>query len=161
LSIVIGSISAIYQKRVKRLFGYSTIVHTGFILLAFLAFSLDALNSLIFYLVIYSIVTVAVFSILLNTANMNVIAPKYLINFSGIGHKNYIFAATFALVILAIAGIPPLIGFFSKLFILTSLVGSQHYFKALIVVIFSSISCYYYIRLVKILFFVKNLKNSM
>jgi len=105
--------------------------------------------------------TITIFSILLNIANLTTVAPKYLINFSGIGYKNYIFAATFGLVILAIAGIPPLVGFFSKLFVLISLIGAGNYFKALVIVIFSSISCYYYIRFVKIVFFVKNIKNSM
>jgi NADH-quinone oxidoreductase subunit N len=161
LSIIIGSISAIYQKRLKRLFAYSTIAHTGFILLAFLAGSLDASKSLIFYIIIYSVLTITTFSLLINSASSVTTQPKYLINFSGIGSKNHIFAITFALTILAVAGIPPLAGFFSKLFILISVVGAEYYFTALVVIFFSSIACFYYIRLVKIMFFVKNSKNSL
>lgn len=153
LSIIIGSVSAIYQKRLKRLFAYSTIAHTGFILLAFLVFSLEASKSLIFYIIIYSCLTVALFAVLINLSISNPIQPKYLINISSIGSKNHIFAVTFALIILAVAGIPPLAGFFSKFFILLSLIGGKFYFVSLIVIFFSSIACFYYIRLVKIMFF--------
>jgi NADH-quinone oxidoreductase subunit N len=158
-SIVVGSISAIYQKRVKRLFAYSTIAHTGFILLAFLACSLDSAKALIFYILVYSCLTIAVFAILINASLSIKIQPKYLINFSSIGSRNYIFAISFGLIILAVAGIPPLIGFFSKLFILIALVSSKYYITSLVVILFSSIACFYYIRFVKILFFVKQAKK--
>ena len=161
LSIIVGSVSAIYQKRLKRLFAYSTIAHTGFILLAFLYCSLDASKSLTFYIIVYSVLTITTFSVLINTAVATTTSPKYMINFSGIGYKNYIFATTFGLTILAIAGIPPLAGFFSKLFILISTIGAEYYFTTLVVILFSSISCYYYIRLVKILFFIKGQKNEL
>jgi NADH-quinone oxidoreductase subunit N len=160
-SIIVGSISAIYQKRLKRLFAYSTIAHTGFILLAFLCNSLDGSKSLIFYILIYSCLTIITFSVLINIAIKTPIQPKYLINLATVGSKNYIFASTFALIILSIAGIPPLAGFFSKFFILFSVISSEYYFIAMTIVIFSSIACFYYIRLVKILFFVKNSKNSL
>jgi NADH-quinone oxidoreductase subunit N len=159
LSIVIGSISAIYQKRIKRLFAYSTIAHTGFILLAFLCSSLDASKSLVFYVSIYSFLTITTFAILINVSS-TAVQPKYLINFSAIGSKNYIFAVGFGLNILATAGIPPLAGFFSKFLILLSIIGAKYYFCALTIVFFSSIACFYYIRLVKIIFFIKNSKNS-
>ena len=161
LSIVIGSICAIYQKRIKRLLTYSTISHTGFILLAFFCCSLAGLKSLIFYVIIYSTLTVTIFSILINMSIQSLITPKYLINISGIGSNNYVFATSFSLIILAIAGIPPLAGFFSKFFVIFSVIGSDYYFTALIIIIFSSISCFYYIRIVKIMFFVKTLKNSI
>jgi NADH-quinone oxidoreductase subunit N len=162
LSIIVGYISGLYQKRLKRLFAFSTIAHAGFVLLALLAFSIDASKSLIFYISVYFVLTITVFSILMNAAVATKIPAKYLINYSSIGSKNYIFAITFCLVILSVAGIPPLAGFFSKLFVLISLIGSQYYSVALIVIIFSTISCFYYIRLVKILFFAeKTFKNDI
>jgi len=161
LSIIVGSISAIYQKRLKRLFGYSTIAHSGFILLAFLACSLESAKALIFYIIIYSFLTIGLFSILLNIATTTIHQPKYLINISGIGAKNFLFATLFSIIILAIAGIPPLAGFFSKFFILLALIGAKYYFISLLIIFFSSIACFYYIRLVKIMFFVKNSKNYL
>jgi NADH-quinone oxidoreductase subunit N len=101
------------------------------------------------------------FAILINSASTTPTQPKYLINFSGIGHKNHIFAAIFGLTILSIAGIPPLAGFFSKFFIILSVIGSEYYFTALTVIFFSSIACFYYIRIVKILFFTKTIKNGL
>jgi NADH-quinone oxidoreductase subunit N len=158
---MIGSVSAIYQKRVKRLFAYSTIAHTGFILLAFLACSLESAKALVFYVIIYSSLTIALFATLINASVGTNMQPKYLINLSSIGSKNYIFSVTFSLIILAIAGIPPLAGFFSKFFILLAVIGAKYYFVSLIVIFFSSIACFYYIRLVKIVFFVKDSKNSL
>jgi NADH-quinone oxidoreductase subunit N len=161
LSIILGSISAIYQKRIKRLFAYSTIVHAGFILLAFLSCSLESAKALSFYIIIYSCLTIGLFAVLLNISLNQHAQPKYLINFSSIGAKNYIFSAVFGLIILSIAGIPPLTGFFSKFFILLALIGSKNYLTGLVIVFFSSIACFYYIRIVKIIFFVKNAKNTM
>jgi NADH-quinone oxidoreductase subunit N len=160
-SIITGAICATHQKRLKRLFAYSTIAHTGFILLAFLSFSLDTTKSLIFYIVIYSILTITTFAILINAGLSVSTQPKYLINFSSIGSKNTVFAFTFGLTILAIAGIPPLAGFFSKLFVLISVIGAEYTFTAFVIIVFSTVSCYYYIRLVKILFFTKDSKNNL
>lgn len=161
LSIMVGSISAIYQKRIKRLFAYSTIAHTGFILLAFLSCSLESAKALVFYVIIYSCLTVALFSILINASVGAPYQPKYLINLSAMASKNFIFSVTFGLIILAIAGIPPLAGFFSKFFILLALIGSKYYFTSMVVILFSSIACFYYIRLIKIVFFVSDSKNSI
>ena len=161
LSIIIGSISAIFQKRWKRLFAYSTIAHTGFILLVFFSCSLEASKSLIFYIVIYSILTLTTFAYLINTASVLSLQPKYIVNFSGIGYKNHVFAVMFALTILAIAGIPPLAGFFSKFFVILSIIGSGHYAVALVVIFFSSIACFYYIRIIKVMFFVNTIKNNL
>jgi NADH-quinone oxidoreductase subunit N len=161
LSIIVGSVSAIYQKRIKRLFAYSTIAHTGFILLAFLSCSLESAKALIFYVIIYSCLTVALFAILINASVGSSHQPKYLINLAALGSKNYIFSVTFGLIVLAIAGIPPLAGFFSKFFILLALVGAKYYFVSLVVITFSSIACFYYIRLLKIVFFAAESKNSL
>lgn len=130
-------------------------------LLAFLCCSIDSVIALVFYVIIYSCLTITVFSLLINCSVSAAVQPKYLINLSAIGSKNYIFAATFALNILAIAGIPPLSGFFSKFFILFSVIEAKYYFTAIIIVMLSSIACFYYIRLVKIMFFVKHSKNSI
>lgn len=159
-SIIIGSISAIYQKRLKRLFAYSTIAHTGFILSAFLICSLESAKAIVFYIIVYSTLTIALFSILINSAITNKIQPIYLINFSSLGTRNYIFAVSFALIILSIAGIPPLAGFFSKLFILITLIGAKYYFISFLIIFLSSIACFYYIRLVKIIFFFTQAKNN-
>ena len=80
LSIVVGSISALYQKRVKRLFAYSTIAHTGFILLGVVCCSLQSVKAMSVYIIIYSILTITTFAFLLNSSIANHNYPKYLTN---------------------------------------------------------------------------------
>jgi len=79
-SIAVGTISAFYQKRIKRLFAYSTISHTGFILLGILANTAESSKALIIYVTIYSIITVLLFSLLIYSATSNNNNPKYLAN---------------------------------------------------------------------------------
>jgi NADH:ubiquinone oxidoreductase subunit 2 (subunit N) len=79
-SILIGSISAIYQKRVKRLLAYSTISHTGFVLFGIVCMSIDSINSLVFYLVIYSGLTILLFSLLIYANITSVNFPAFIAN---------------------------------------------------------------------------------
>lgn len=160
-SITVGSISAIYQKRIKRLFAYSTIAHTGFILLGILACSAESSKALIFYIIVYALLTVLLFSLLIFSTLTTSVYPKYLANLTSIGLKNYLFAITFALILFSIAGIPPLAGFFSKFFVLLSIISQKYYVTGVIIVTISSVACFYYIRLIKIFFFVKTAKNSV
>jgi NADH-quinone oxidoreductase subunit N len=79
-SILIGSVSAIYQKRLKRLLAYSTIAHTGFILFGVVCMSIDSVSSLIFYLVIYSGLTVLLFSLLIFASITSLNFPAFIAN---------------------------------------------------------------------------------
>jgi NADH-quinone oxidoreductase subunit N len=160
LSIIVGSVSALFQKRLKRLFAYSTISHTGFILLGIACGSVDSASSLIFYILVYSTLTILVFSILIFAILTQVNFPAFLANWTSSGVRNYVFVISFTLVLFSLAGVPPLAGFFSKLQILLSLVAQQYYVIGLIIVIVSSISSFYYIRLIKTFFFVKTSKNN-
>jgi NADH-quinone oxidoreductase subunit N len=86
--------------------------------------------------------------------------PKYLINWTAVARRNFTLALSFALFLFSVAGIPPLAGFYSKLCILLSLLGKGHCFLAVVVIVFSSIACFYYIRLVKIFFFTVGGNNN-
>jgi NADH-quinone oxidoreductase subunit N len=159
-SIFIGTFSAIYQKRLKRLFAYSTIAHTGFILLGFLSASAESTKAIVIYIVIYSLLSVLLFSFLIFVSTSHQNFPKYLINWTSFGLKNYFAALTFTMVMFSIAGIPPLAGFFSKFFVLLAAITNNYLITSFIVIIISSIACFYYIRLIKIFFFSANSKNS-
>jgi NADH-quinone oxidoreductase subunit N len=161
LSIVIGSISAIFQKRLKRLFAYSTISHTGFILLGIAAASVNSASSLIFYIVIYAFLTILMFSLLIFSILTQTNFPAYLANWTSLGLRNFVFVISFTFVLFAIAGIPPLSGFFSKFLILLSVIIEEYYVTSLLIVIISSIASFYYIRLIKAFFFVKSSKNNI
>jgi NADH-quinone oxidoreductase subunit N len=159
-SIAVGSLSAIYQKRLKRLFAYSTIAHTGFILLGVVGASPESVKTLVFYLVIYSGLTVLLFSLLIFAVISVSRFPAYLASWTSSGLKNFVFVMTFTLVLFSIAGIPPLAGFFSKFLILLSVVSQEYYVTSIVIVLISSVACFYYIRLIKTFFFVKTSKNS-
>lgn len=159
-SIFVGSISALYQKRIKRLFAYSTITHTGFILLAILATSIESVKAIVFYIIIYSLLTVLLFSTLIYSVVTTNNYPKYLINWTSLCLKNYIYAITFTFILFSIAGVPPLAGFFSKFFVLFSVIAQEYYLIGVFVIVLSSIACFYYIRLIKIFFFSKTGKND-
>ena len=158
LSISFASITALYQKRMKRLLAYSAISHTGFILVAITCNSVDAVKTSIVYMVIYVLMTIAVFSVLFVVLESNKI-PKFLINWSLISKHNLTMALTFSCVLFSVAGIPPLAGFFSKLFVLGSLFYDGFFILPCLIAIFSSIGCFYYIRLVKMFFFSSDSKT--
>ena len=159
-SIVIGSFYALYQKRMKKLFAFSTIAHTGFIMLGLCSFSPEGGKSLITYLIIYSVLSILTFSILIYISSSNSKFPYYLANFTSFGVKNTNMAICFSLLLLSIAGIPPLAGFFSKFYVLYAFVSQGYIILTVLTVIISSIACFYYIRLIKTFFFTKESKNS-
>ena len=100
----------------------------------------------------------AVFSVILGSTFHSYFL-KYLINWSYFYHRNFILAMTFSFLLLALAGIPPLLGFFSKLMVILTLIDQSEIVLALLTVTFSCIACYYYIRLIKIFFFSVNEKG--
>lgn len=161
LSIAFGSVSALFQRRVKRLFAYSTIAHTGFIIFGVAMSTPDSVKALVFYVIIYSLLTLLLFSQLIFSTNSSAIYPKYLANWTSVGVNNLVFSITFTIILLSIAGIPPLAGFFSKFFILAAIISQSCYLSAVLIVILSSIACFYYIRLIKIIFFSASTKTNL
>jgi NADH-quinone oxidoreductase subunit N len=151
-SVCFASVAGLYQKKVKRLIAYSTISHTGFLLLGISSASTDSVKSAIIYVGLYLLASLAIFSILL-LAGINKKSPKYLINWLSLSHHNILLAITFSLLLLSAAGIPPLAGFYSKFCVLFSLVTHDFFLLSLLTILFSSIGCFYYIRLIKLFFF--------
>jgi len=147
----------LYQKRLKRLLAYSAISHTGFILLGISCCTIDSVKASLIYIVLYSITSLALFSIILSLGISKKL-PKYLINWSSLAKYNMLLASSFSLILFSMAGIPPLAGFFSKLFVLLSLLTQGSVALSVVIVLLSSIGCFYYIRLVKIFFFTTPLK---
>lgn len=106
------------------------------------------------------IITISSFCFILSAIISNKNFPKYLGNWTSFANKNLAFAVGLSITILSVAGIPPLSGFFSKFFVLTSVLLEQHYVFLVIAVLISSIACFYYIRLIKTFFFIKDAKQS-
>jgi NADH-quinone oxidoreductase subunit N len=155
-SVCFASVAALYQKRLKRLLAYSAISHAGFILLAIGCNSIDSVKSTMIYLSIYIVMTLTVFSIIfLSSAQSK--TPKFLINWASFASRNLCIAATFTCLLFSMAGIPPLAGFYSKLCVFGSLISHDKIIIAACIAVFSSIACFYYIRLIRVIFFTEGM----
>jgi NADH-quinone oxidoreductase subunit N len=160
-SVIVGSFVALRQKKLKRLLAYSSISHVGYMLLAFSANSLEGTQSLFFYLIVYMITSVCIWSVVLSlntTTNME--RSKTLIDLASVSNFNPMLGFTAMLAFFSLAGVPPLVGFFAKMEIFVSALGSSLFFASLIAILSSVISSYYYIRLIKTMYFEKREDNS-
>ena len=158
-SICFASVAALYQKRLKRLMAYSSVSHTGFLLLGICCQTVESIKACSVYIVLYILMSLSLFSVLF-LSGINNTQQKYLISWTSLFERNFGIAIAFALILFSIAGIPPLAGFYSKLCIFLCLLAKDHISVTIIITIFSSIGCYYYIRLIKILFFNSDYKNN-
>ena len=144
LSIVIGSLGAINQTKLKRLIAYSAIAHMGFMLLGLSTGALNGLLATFVYIVIYMVTSFNTFAFLLSLNS-----PQFISQLTGLSRFNPLLALTFALSLFSMAGIPPLAGFFSKYLVLLAAINNNQYFVALRAIIFSVIGSFYYLRLIK------------
>ena len=156
-SIFVGSFGGLRQRKLKTLLAYSSISHMGYALIAFSTYTLEGLQMVLFYLVIYMISGICIWSILLLFRPYNKVSPekqnKELSDFAVLRNSNSLLVLTFALSMFSVAGIPPMIGFLAKINIFLSVVGSSFYAVALLTILFSIISTFYYIRVIKVLYF--------
>lgn len=149
LSIVCGSVGALNQTKIKRLLAYSGIAHMGFTLLGLAIGSFESIQAGLIYIIVYVVMSICSFSIILSIN----LRKELIIEFSGLSRDNSVIALTLGLVFLSIAGIPPLMGFISKWFILLAGVSGGYYLISIVVVISSVIAGVYYVRVVQIIYF--------
>nr|UNJ18903.1 NADH dehydrogenase subunit 2 [Cyanidiaceae sp.] len=158
-SLIIGSLSALFQKKFKRFLAYSSISHIGFIIIALAAANTNGLNSLFIYIIIYIIITTGIFSILISLRKFKSYRInyqiRYLNEFNILSLINPLIAFSFAVILFSIAGIPPLAGFFSKLFVFTACLKSSLYFLTFVGILLSCITTFYYIQIIKTMYFGK------
>lgn len=167
VSLALGNLSAIRQKNFKRMLAYSGISHMGFVLLGFLAgrTGLDQFNSFVgigsafYYVIIYAITTLASFGIILAMSKTGFEAD-HLDDLKGLNQRNPWLAFMLLVVMFSLAGIPPLAGFMGKLLIINGLVQAGWIKLALVAVLFSLVGAFYYLRVVKLMYFDKAEKNE-
>lgn len=159
LSIIWGNLAALVQTNLKRLMGYSAIAQIGFVLLAIGVDSATGNGYALFYLLSYVLATIAVFGglLLLSKAGFNC---DQLEDLSGLNHKYALLAICFLLPILSLIGIPPLVGFNAKLLVLELLVKSNHLIMAVVAVVMTAVGAFYYIRLIKVIYFDAPIQTS-
>ena len=147
ISILIGSIGAINQTKIKRLLAYSAIGHVGFMLLGVGIATNGSIQAMLIYMIIYLIMTVNTFTIVLSQGIKNIAELR------GYARRNSVLAITLGLGLMSIAGIPPLGGFYNKYLIILSVVEQHQLVYAIIAILISVISSFYYIRIIRIMYF--------
>nr|YP_009988351.1 NADH dehydrogenase subunit 2 [Gelidiella flabella]QNM39627.1 NADH dehydrogenase subunit 2 [Gelidiella flabella] len=158
LSLVIGALGAFTQAKWKRFMAFSSIANVGFLLLALALGSTESIFSVVVYLIIYSITTLGIFGIIMSLqqySHFKLYQSRYLSDLMMLATTNPILAVTASIFLFSTAGIPPLAGFFSKLFILLTAIKCNVIGTSIIVVIINCIACFYYIRLIKGMYFSK------
>ncbi|MDR3132220.1 MAG: NADH-quinone oxidoreductase subunit N [Rickettsiales bacterium] len=157
LSVLISAFGALRQKNLKRLLAYSSIGHVGFIFASLSIFTRIGTDSSLTYLMMYIVTSIGLFSyfIQIDDDDCNIA------NLSGVGKKYPVLAFHLSILLLSMAGIPPLAGFFAKLFIFKGLINSGFISLSLILVVASVISCYYYLNIIKAMYFDKSSGNKI
>ncbi|MGL9732100.1 MAG: NADH-quinone oxidoreductase subunit N [Wolbachia sp.] len=157
LSVLISAFGALRQKNLKRLLAYSSIGHVGFIFASLSIFTRMGTDSSLTYLMMYIVISIGLFSyfIQIDDDDCNIA------NLSGVGKKHPVLAFHLSILLLSMAGIPPLAGFFAKLFIFKGLINSGFISLSLILVVASVISCYYYLNIIKAMYFDKTSGNNI
>ncbi len=152
LSMAIGNLAAIMQSNIKRMLAYSTISHMGFLLLGILSGTFAGYAVSMFYAIVYVLMSLGTFGLVVYLSQ-NGHEAETLDDFKGLNQRQPWLAALMAMLMFSMAGIPPFVGFYAKLSVLQALVGAGWLWLALVAVLFSLIGAYYYLRVVKILYF--------
>ncbi len=153
LSLIVGSFGALLQRNIKRLLAYSSISHMGFVLLGFVAINNDLfLVAVLKYLLIYLVMTFGVFMLLQN-CKLSSAYKGEIAQLAGLGKQQPFLAFAMAVLMFSMAGIPPLMGFFAKLYILLPLLESGYYTLCVIAIVASVISAFYYLNIIKVMYF--------
>jgi NADH-quinone oxidoreductase subunit N len=152
LSIVLGNLAAIAQSNIKRMLAYSTISHMGFVLLGLLPGTAEGFGAGMFYVIVYSLMSAAAFGMVIALSARGVEAEK-LDDFKGLNRRNSWYAAIMAMVMFSMAGVPVFVGFFAKWLVIKAALDAGLVWLAVLAVVFSVVGAFYYIRVVKLMYF--------
>lgn len=156
LSTLYGSIVAIAQKNLKRMLAYSSITHAGYMAIGLAAGNIESIAGIIFYLAAYAFMNLGAFAVIAAVEGKNDDHTD-LDAYAGLNYKSPLLAAFMALFMFALAGIPPLAGFFGKYYVFVGAIDQGLVWLAVIGVLSSAISVYFYLRIVVYMYF----KNSV
>ncbi len=157
-SMILGSLAAIRQINIKRLMAFSSIGHMGFALLGVSAGTVQGVESVLIYLVIYLFMNVGVFVVILSM-RVNGSMVENIHDLSGLSKNNPFLAIMLAIFMFSLAGIPPLAGFFAKFYVFLAAVDSGLYILCVIGVVSSVVGAFYYLRIIKIMYFDESVEN--
>lgn len=152
LSMGLGNVIAIAQTSIKRMLAYSAISHMGFFLLGILSASPAGYSSALFYVLIYTVMSLGAFGVIILLSRTGFEADR-LDDFKGLNQRSPWYAFLMLVLMFSLAGVPPTAGFYAKLLVIQSVVGADMIWLAVVSVLFAVIGAYYYLRVVKLMYF--------
>ncbi len=152
LSMALGAFAAIGQQNIKRLLAYSSIGHMGFALVGLAAGTQEGVSGVVIYMLIYVLTTLGVFACVLAMRRQG-LQVETISDLAGLGRTNKGLAFVFSMLMFSLAGIPPLAGFFGKLFVFMAAVKAGLWVLAVLGVLASVVGAFYYLRIIKTIYF--------
>ena len=152
LSLAIGNIAAIAQTNLKRMLGYSTISHMGYLLLGLVQASGAGYAAAMYYGISYALMSTAAFGIILLLARAG-FECEMIDDLKGLNRRSPWFAGMMALAMFSLAGVPPLFGFFAKVMVLKAAIDGGMLWLAIVAIVFAIVGLFYYLRVVKVMYF--------
>ncbi|MDP1603648.1 MAG: NADH-quinone oxidoreductase subunit NuoN [Legionella sp.] len=159
LSTGIGNLLAVTQTNLKRLFAYSAIAHVGYALFGILAATPAGYAASLYYILVYSLMTVAAFGLIVLLSRLGV-EVENIEDLKGLNKRNPWIALMMMIIMFSMAGVPPTVGFFIKLAVLKALVDVNMTWVAVLGLLFAVIGAYYYIKIIKVMYFEDSSDNS-
>jgi NADH-quinone oxidoreductase subunit N len=156
LSMILGNVVAIAQSNLKRMLAYSTISHVGFLLMGVLSGTEEGFAASLFYTLIYALMTLGAFGMILLLSRQGFEAEN-IDDFKGLSDRQPWFALMMLILMFSMAGIPPLAGFYAKLSVIKAVIEVDLMLVALVAVVTSVIGAFYYLRVIKVMYFDKPL----
>ena len=151
-SMVLGALAAISQTNIKRLMAYSSIGHIGYALIGLAAGTPEGVNGILLYMTIYITMNIGTFAVILCMRQKDVMVER-IDDLKGLSKTHPALALALAIFMFSMAGIPPLVGFFAKFYIFLAAIEAGLYVLAVVGVLSSVIGAYYYVRIVKLMYF--------
>ena len=152
LSMIVGNVIAIAQTNLKRLLAYSTISHVGFILLGLLSGNQEGYSAAMFYTLTYALMSLGGFGVIILLTRKGFEADN-INDLKGLNQRSPWFAFIMLIIIFSMAGVPPTVGFWAKLAVLKAVINIDMLWLALVAVFFSIIGIFYYLRIIKVMYF--------
>jgi NADH-quinone oxidoreductase subunit N len=159
LSIIAGNVIAIAQTNLKRMLAYSTISHVGFLMLGIIAGTSEGYSAGMFYVIVYALMSLAAFGMII-LLSRNGFEADTLDDFKGLNQRSPWFAFMMLITLFSMAGVPPTVGFYAKLAVLSAVVEIGLVWLAVVAVVFSVIGAFYYLRVIKFMYFDKAVDSA-
>jgi NADH-quinone oxidoreductase subunit N len=155
LSMGVGNIIAIAQTNLKRMLAYSTIAHVGFLFLGIIAGSKAGYSASMFYIIVYAFMSMGGFAMIVLLGHAGFEADR-ITDFKGLNDRNPWYAFLMLILMMSMAGVPPFLGFWAKWSVLREVVAADMTWLAVVAVIFSIIGVFYYLRVIRMMYFEKD-----